>query len=187
MLQILLCNLLVSSCPSPPYSGSLKLSSCKRLEPPVFVESLRDCCVDEGSDIILRGVITGSPPISITWLHNGEQEFGRYLLSLYPSRLFPQPKKGLVLVTDPQQSFKASSLQRHSSALSSLLTLVGVGLLWAGEVARFGKPSFDGTAMSFVVRESLPEDAGAYTCLAENRAGKTSCCAAVFVRGEGCC
>lgn len=38
--------------------------------------------------------------------------------------------------------------------------------------------------MSFVVRECLPEDAGAYTCLAENSAGKTSCCAAVFVRGE---
>lgn len=57
-------------------------------------------------------------------------------------------------------------------------------LIWAGEVARFGKPSFDGREMSFVVRESLPEDAGAYTCLAENSAGKTSSCAAVFVRGE---
>lgn len=35
-----------------------------------------------------------------------------------------------------------------------------------------------------MVKESLPEDAGAYTCLIENRAGKTSCCAAVFVRGQ---
>ncbi|XP_031168215.1 myosin light chain kinase, smooth muscle isoform X2 [Sander lucioperca] len=51
-----------------------------------------------------------------------------------------------------------------------------------GEVARFGNPSFNGREMSFVVRECLPEDAGAYTCLAENSAGKTSCCAAVFVR-----
>ncbi|XP_032393378.1 myosin light chain kinase, smooth muscle isoform X3 [Etheostoma spectabile] len=51
-----------------------------------------------------------------------------------------------------------------------------------GEVARFGNPSFDGREMRFVVRECLPEDAGAYTCLAENSAGKTSCCAAVFVR-----
>lgn len=58
-------------------------------------------------------------------------------------------------------------------------------LLWAGEVARFGNPFFNGREMSFVVKESLPEDAGAYTCLAENSAGKTSCCAAVFVRGEG--
>ena len=51
-------------------------------------------------------------------------------------------------------------------------------------MARFGNPSFNGREMSFVVRECLPEDAGAYTCLAENGAGKTSCCAAVFVRGE---
>lgn len=58
-------------------------------------------------------------------------------------------------------------------------------LLRAGEAARFGIPSFDGREASFVVRDALPEDAGAYTCLAENEAGKTSCGAAVFVRGEG--
>nr|XP_046272082.1 myosin light chain kinase, smooth muscle isoform X2 [Scatophagus argus] len=52
----------------------------------------------------------------------------------------------------------------------------------AGEVARFGNSSFDGRETSFVVKESLPEDAGAYTCLAENSAGKMSCCAAVVVR-----
>ncbi|XP_039979748.1 myosin light chain kinase, smooth muscle isoform X2 [Xiphias gladius] len=52
----------------------------------------------------------------------------------------------------------------------------------AGEVARFGKRSFSGKEVNFVVRDCLPEDAGAYTCLAENSAGKTSCCAAVFVR-----
>lgn len=54
----------------------------------------------------------------------------------------------------------------------------------AGEVARFGIPTLDGDNVSFVVRECLPEDAGAYTCVAENAAGKTSCCAAVFVTGE---
>lgn len=102
-------------------TGSLNLPSCKRLDPPVFIEPLQDCCVDEGSDITLRGVVTGSQPIRVSWLHNGE-------------------------------------------------------------VARFGKPSFNGRELSFVVTECLPEDAGAYTCLAENSAGKTSCCAAVFVR-----
>lgn len=51
-------------------------------------------------------------------------------------------------------------------------------------MALFGKASFDGREASFVVKECLPEDAGAYTCLLENRAGKTSCCAAVFVRGQ---
>ncbi|KAA8585338.1 hypothetical protein FQN60_004032, partial [Etheostoma spectabile] len=99
----------------------VNLSSGKRPDPPVFIEPLQDCCVDEGNDFTLRGVLTGSQPITVWWLHNGE-------------------------------------------------------------VARFGNPSFDGREMRFVVRECLPEDAGAYTCLAENSAGKTSCCAAVFVR-----
>ncbi|XP_074512236.1 myosin light chain kinase, smooth muscle isoform X2 [Sebastes fasciatus] len=102
-------------------TGSVNISSCKRLDPPVFIEPLQDCCVDEGNDITLRGVLTGSQPIKVSWLHNGE-------------------------------------------------------------VARFGTPTFNGREMSFVVRECLPEDAGAYTCLAENSGGKTSCCAAVFVR-----
>ncbi|XP_067471949.1 myosin light chain kinase, smooth muscle isoform X2 [Thunnus thynnus] len=97
------------------------LSSRKRPDIPVFIEPLEDCCVDEGGDITLRGVLTGSQPIKVSWLHNGE-------------------------------------------------------------VARFGIPSFNGREVNFVVRECLPEDAGAYTCLAENSAGKTSCCAAVFVR-----
>ncbi|KAM4530121.1 myosin light chain kinase, smooth muscle isoform 3-T3 [Odontesthes bonariensis] len=90
-------------------------------DPPVFLEPLKDCSVDEGSNIVLQGVLTGSQPIKVTWLHNGED-------------------------------------------------------------AHFGNPSFNGREARFVVRECLPEDAGAYTCLAESRAGKTSCCAAVFVR-----
>ncbi|XP_056870891.1 myosin light chain kinase, smooth muscle isoform X1 [Takifugu flavidus] len=59
---------------------------------------------------------------------------------------------------------------------------IKVSWLHNGEVALFGKASFDGREVSFVLKESLPEDAGAYTCLIENRAGKTSCCAAVFIR-----
>ncbi|KAM6904673.1 myosin light chain kinase, smooth muscle [Xenentodon cancila] len=90
-------------------------------------EPLEDCSVDEGSEIALRGALSGSQPIKVTWLHNGEE-------------------------------------------------------------ARFGNPSFNGREVSFVVRDCLPEDAGAYTCLAENDAGKTSCSAAVFVRDyEGIC
>lgn len=34
------------------------------------------------------------------------------------------------------------------------------------------------------MRECLPEDAGSYTCLAENSAGRTSCRASVAIRGE---
>ncbi|XP_008294641.1 myosin light chain kinase, smooth muscle isoform X2 [Stegastes partitus] len=101
--------------------GPLTLSSHKHLDPPVFIEPLEDCCVDEGGDITLCGVLTGSQPIKVSWLHNGE-------------------------------------------------------------VARFGKPSFNGREVRFVVKDCLPEDAGAFTCLAESSAGKTSCSAAVFVR-----
>ncbi|XP_034394860.1 myosin light chain kinase, smooth muscle isoform X3 [Cyclopterus lumpus] len=102
-------------------TGSVNHSALTLLDAPAFIEPLQDCSVDEGNDITLRGVLTGSQPIKASWLHNGE-------------------------------------------------------------VARFGTPFFNGRETSFVVRECLPEDAGAYTCLAENGAGKTSCCAAVFVR-----
>ncbi|KAF6736288.1 Myosin light chain kinase, smooth muscle [Oryzias melastigma] len=96
-------------------------SRLKSSEPPVFVRPLEDCCVDEGSDIVVRGVLKGSQPVKVMWLHNGEP-------------------------------------------------------------AHFGKASFDGKEVKFIVRECLPEDAGAYTCLVENSAGKTSCSAAVCIR-----
>ncbi|XP_077475711.1 myosin light chain kinase, smooth muscle isoform X2 [Stigmatopora argus] len=51
-----------------------------------------------------------------------------------------------------------------------------------GEAAHFGIPALDGGDVSLVVRDCLPEDAGAYTCVAENAAGKTSCSAAAFVK-----
>uniref|UniRef100_A0A8C1VRZ3 Myosin, light chain kinase 5 n=1 Tax=Cyprinus carpio TaxID=7962 RepID=A0A8C1VRZ3_CYPCA len=84
-------------------------------------EPLEDCIVDEGNDITLKGTITGSQPISVSWLHNGEPVL-------------------------------------------------------------FGKSSLVGGLVTLVVRECLPEDAGAYTCVAENTAGKTSSSAAVCVR-----
>ncbi|XP_037544549.1 myosin light chain kinase, smooth muscle [Nematolebias whitei] len=93
----------------------------KNLDPPVFIEALEDSCVDEGSDLVLRGVLTGSKPIKVTWLHNGK-------------------------------------------------------------AAPFGKPSFNGGEVRFVVRDCLPEDAGSYSCLAENSAGGSSCRASVAVR-----
>lgn len=48
----------------------------------------------------------------------------------------------------------------------------------------FGKSSLVGEVVTLVVKECLPEDAGAYTCVAENTAGKTSSSAAVCVRGK---
>lgn len=59
---------------------------------------------------------------------------------------------------------------------------IRVSWMHNGKVARFGQSSVDGAEVKFVVRECLPEDAGAYTCLVENSSGKTSSCAAVYVR-----
>lgn len=50
------------------------VTEVKRADPPVFAEPLQDCCVDEGSDIILQGSVTGSQPLKVSWLHNGEQK-----------------------------------------------------------------------------------------------------------------
>lgn len=42
------------------------------LQPPHFKEPIRDCRVCAGSDASFQGVITGSQPLSVSWLHNGE-------------------------------------------------------------------------------------------------------------------
>ncbi|XP_059412273.1 myosin light chain kinase, smooth muscle-like isoform X2 [Carassius carassius] len=102
-------------------AGNSKHSHASGLDPPLFTEPLEDCIVDEGNDITLKGTITGSQPISVSWLHNGEPVL-------------------------------------------------------------FGESSLVGGVVTLVVRECLPEDAGAYTCVAENKAGKTSSSAAVCVR-----
>uniref|UniRef100_A0A3B1K3T4 Myosin, light chain kinase 5 n=1 Tax=Astyanax mexicanus TaxID=7994 RepID=A0A3B1K3T4_ASTMX len=90
---------------------------------PVFLEPLQDSIVDEGSDITLRGVITGKQPIRVSWFHNGE-------------------------------------------------------------VMMFGESSLVRGEATLVIKECLPEDAGAYTCVAENTAGKTSSSSAVCVKGN---
>ncbi|KAM4598463.1 myosin light chain kinase, smooth muscle isoform 2-T2 [Polymixia lowei] len=50
--------------------GPNSLSPPRHLDPPVFTEPLEDCSVDEGTDITLRGVLSGSQPIRVSWLHN---------------------------------------------------------------------------------------------------------------------
>ncbi|KAL4657788.1 myosin light chain kinase, smooth muscle-like isoform X2 [Arapaima gigas] len=57
-----------------------------------------------------------------------------------------------------------------------------VSWLHNGEPVHFGTSSLDGGKARLVVQDCLPEDAGAYTCVAENAAGKTSSSAAVCVR-----
>lgn len=121
---------------------------------PVFTKPLQDCAVDEGGDIILQGTVTGCQPIKVSWLHNGENK-------------------------DPDSSGVSIRAAAEDSQLVCLFFV-----LWTGEVANFGQPSFNGREVKFVVKESLPEDAGEYTCLAENSVGRTSSCGTVKVRGQ---
>lgn len=49
-----------------------KQAQVQSLEAPRFEEPLRDCTVCAGSDAAFKGVITGSQPMSISWLYNGK-------------------------------------------------------------------------------------------------------------------
>uniref|UniRef100_A0A3Q2W0H4 Myosin light chain kinase, smooth muscle-like n=1 Tax=Haplochromis burtoni TaxID=8153 RepID=A0A3Q2W0H4_HAPBU len=60
--------------PQPKHQKENGLGNIKRnLEAPRFEEPLRDCTVCAGSDAAFKGVITGSQPMSISWLYNGEK------------------------------------------------------------------------------------------------------------------
>lgn len=50
-----------------------RLKTIQALESPHFKQPLRDCTVCEGSDATFQGVITGSRPLTTSWLHNGER------------------------------------------------------------------------------------------------------------------
>ncbi|XP_078079909.1 myosin light chain kinase, smooth muscle-like [Mustelus asterias] len=53
-------------------------SGCIRAERPVFTQPLTDVTADESSTITLRGKVTGTPPITISWFINGKTaKFGR--------------------------------------------------------------------------------------------------------------
>lgn len=44
--------------------------------------------------------------------------------------------------------------------------------------------NFEDGIAKLTVQDALPEDDGVYTCLAENPAGRASCCAQVTVKGK---
>ncbi|XP_031171143.1 myosin light chain kinase, smooth muscle-like isoform X3 [Sander lucioperca] len=96
-----------------------RLTTLQALEMPRFKQPLKDCAVFEGSNATFQGVITGSQPLSISWLHNGERV--------------------------------------HSST------------------------SFKNGVASLTVTQCSPGDAGTYTCIAENTAGKQSSSAVLHI------
>lgn len=57
--------------PLPLRSGS-RPANVQALAAPHFSEALRECSVREGRDASFQGVVTGSRPLSVSWLHNGE-------------------------------------------------------------------------------------------------------------------
>lgn len=96
------------------------LTPVQALETPHFEQTLRDCAACEGSDATFQGVITGSRPLSVSWLHNGER-------------------------------------------------------------LRSNDTSFQNGVASLCVTQCSPRDAGTYTCIAENTAGKQSSSAALHI------
>ncbi|XP_069011555.1 myosin light chain kinase, smooth muscle-like [Embiotoca jacksoni] len=67
----------------------------RSLQAPLFKAPLRDCTVRDGSDATFQGVITGSQPLSVSWLHKGERvhssntSFKNGVASLAVSRCSP--------------------------------------------------------------------------------------------------
>ncbi|XP_008277350.1 myosin light chain kinase, smooth muscle-like isoform X2 [Stegastes partitus] len=56
-----------------PSAADSRQTKVQSVEAPRFKEPLRDCTVCGGGDATLQGVITGSQPLSVSWLHNGEK------------------------------------------------------------------------------------------------------------------
>lgn len=77
-------------------------------KPPQFTEPLEDCTADEGCDMVLRGVITGSQPISISWLHNGEWQVSQSASPGY--------------TTVSSRSFTSSLIKHVSTGLNWILS-----------------------------------------------------------------
>uniref|UniRef100_A0AAQ4QUB7 Myosin, light chain kinase 5 n=1 Tax=Gasterosteus aculeatus aculeatus TaxID=481459 RepID=A0AAQ4QUB7_GASAC len=48
-------------------------ANVQALAAPHFSEALRECSVREGRDASFQGVVTGSRPLSVSWLHNGKR------------------------------------------------------------------------------------------------------------------
>ncbi|XP_043957725.1 myosin light chain kinase, smooth muscle-like [Gambusia affinis] len=49
----------------------VKQGTTQSLEAPKFKETIRDCSVCVGGGVTFRGVITGTQPLNVSWLHNG--------------------------------------------------------------------------------------------------------------------
>ncbi|XP_051795867.1 myosin light chain kinase, smooth muscle-like isoform X1 [Acanthochromis polyacanthus] len=106
--------------PGIPSATDSRQTKAQSQEAPHFKEPLRDCTVRDGRDATFQGVITGSQPLSVSWLHNGEKV--------------------------------------HSN-----------------------KTSFKNSVASLSLSRCSPVNAGTYTCIAENAAGKQSSSASLHI------
>ncbi|KAM8877714.1 myosin light chain kinase, smooth muscle-like isoform 1-T2 [Synchiropus picturatus] len=98
----------------------VKETEVRSLDGPHFQTPLNDCTISAGSDAVFQAVITGSRPLSASWLHNGSK------------------------VPNSETFF------------------------------------INGVA-SLTLNKCKPGDAGTYTCVVENTAGKQSCSAQLYI------
>lgn len=146
--------------PLPLRSGS-RPANVQALAAPHFSEALRECSVREGRDASFQGVVTGSRPLSVSWLHNGECAITKTNVPLLP----PITRQG-----------RAKKVPRSEGC--SIL------LLFVGKRVRSRNTSFQNGVASLTLTQCSRGDAGTYTCEAENTAGKRSSSAVLHITGK---
>ncbi|KAK1799340.1 hypothetical protein P4O66_007584 [Electrophorus voltai] len=139
--------------------------------PPLFLEPLQDCLVDEGNDFTLRAVITGSQPISVSWLHNevpvkrrssSGTVFCSFVCLVPPMKIVDPPD--LVEV-------RAGGCARLSCVFKGSIPIVSCWTHNKKEVFEDSRLSIESSSKgsSLVISEAQPEDSGFYTLTARDR------------------
>ncbi|CAL1587784.1 unnamed protein product [Knipowitschia caucasica] len=117
--------------------------------------------------------VSNKTGIKATLRSNNVAKSGSYVVGALEAPVFCRPLEDVCV--NEGADFTLSGTVRGSQPIR-------VSWIHNGTAARFGRSSVEGAEVRFTVQECLPEDAGAYTCLAENSSGKTSSCTAVYVR-----
>ncbi|KAI3365201.1 hypothetical protein L3Q82_010304, partial [Scortum barcoo] len=99
-----------------------RLTPDQALERPHFKQPLRDCAVCEGSDATFQGVITGSRPLSVSWLHNGKRvrssdaSFTNGVASLALTQCSPGDAGTYICTAENTAGKQSSSAELHVTA-----------------------------------------------------------------------
>ncbi|KAM3849265.1 LOW QUALITY PROTEIN: myosin light chain kinase, smooth muscle-like [Diretmus argenteus] len=125
------------------------------LEAPQFRELLQDCAAAEGSDATFQGVITGSPPISVSWLHNGP-----------PVEFVDVPEQVEVRVGEQA---RLHCVFRSSSVPVACCWIYNRDKVVVGGQRTRVRSSEEESSVE--ISQASPDDIGSYTIIVRNRRG----------------